>query len=482
MRRDHRSLPCLGGCNEGQAGDPVRSTRGGAPGAAKRLPMSIRHGADRQRQPVPTPGPLSREGRITPAPLSHSRFWDALSTAKTTGGERTAGYARGIAAASRAPTRARSSPTDRCRGAAAVASRGLRHGAGQRSRVFVAVSQRSRCCARAASPRPRSRLGFILFIFVLFYTDRKTGHCGNGCAEGGTSGEAGQGGTGPAPPPRCSRARSRSALCLGGHRAGAAGTCCPGAGAGRARSSGLTLAPRRAAGEAPPGTLRACHRAPPRASLRPPPAPPARGSPGEVRPAGRAATLPCRVSPPPWQDSAGSAEQPFSAAASPPELCRAVGPGGGTARGGPLPRCLPPARTSRARPGGAGGRRGCAAGLAVTIPPVPRHFVTVLAFSQSKDRAGALGTGPRCAGAGGPSGPGPRSPPPARRRTWQRGRSRDARPPAAPLHRDRPAPLCDPRVVAVWVHAGRGHAGLAHVSGSLSLGEGGRSAITSLPS
>lgn len=49
---------------------------------------------------------------------------------------------------------------------------------------------------------------------------------------------------------------------------------------------------------------------------------------------GCAVFLPSPFPPPSWQDSAGSAEQPFSAAASPPELCRAAGPGGGTARGG----------------------------------------------------------------------------------------------------------------------------------------------------
>lgn len=123
----------------------------------------------------------------------------------------------------------------------------------------------------------------------------------------------------------------------------------------------------------------------------------------------------------------------------------------------------------------------------MTIPPFPRHFVTVLAFSQSRDRAGALGTGPRCAGAGGPHGPGPRSPPPPRRRTWERGRSRDPRPPPAPSHRHRPAPLRaprtqQPRVVAGWVHAGPSHAGPAPVSGPLSPGERARSAVASLPS
>ncbi|XP_049669340.1 collagen alpha-1(I) chain-like [Accipiter gentilis] len=104
-----------------------------------------------------------------------------------------------------------------------------------------------------------------------------------------------------------------------------------------------------------------------------------------------------------------------------------------------------------------------------------------------RDRAGALGTGPRCAGAGGPHGPGPRSPPPPRRRTWERGRSRDPRPPPAPSHRHRPAPLRaprtqQPRVVAGWVHAGPSHAGPAPVSGPLSPGERARSAVASLPS
>lgn len=83
-------------------------------------------------------------------------------------------------------------------------------------------------------------------------------------------------------------------------------------------------------------------------------------------------------------------------------------------RGAPAP--LLSAGTGAPSPGGRGrGWPGYAAGLAVTIPPFPRHFVTVLAFSQSRDRAGALGTGPRCAGADAAPAPCPRSlSPPAR--------------------------------------------------------------------
>lgn len=118
-------------------------------------------------------------------------------------------------------------------------------------------------------------------------------------------------------------------------------------------------------------------------------------------------------------------------------------------------------------------RAGCAAGLAVTIPPFPRHFVTVLAFSQSRHREGALGTGPRCAGAGAAPSPvpAPTSPrPPIRAAT-----SRDARRLRVPSHRD---PRSLRRSVHTAVagrgcrnHARHGHARPAPAPGPLSPGE-----------
>lgn len=122
----------------------------------------------------------------------------------------------------------------------------------------------------------------------------------------------------------------------------------------------------------------------------------------------------------------------------------------------------------------------------MTIPPFPRHFVTVLAFSQSRHRAGALGTGPRCAGAGAPRDPCPRSIPPPPRRTWRRGWSRDARPPPAPSHRDRLASLRasgtqHSRVVTARVPAGPCHAGLAPSPGPLSPRGRCRSAVPCFP-
>ncbi|XP_069653749.1 collagen alpha-1(I) chain-like [Haliaeetus albicilla] len=259
-------------------------------------------------------------------------------------------------------------------------------------------------------------------------------------------------------------------------------------------------------GEAPPGRLRAGRRGPaaPPAPLRshrpaePPAAPRAAlppGSPGGGR--GRRGGLRRFLAVPPSPPPHGRIQRaPPSSHFLQLRLHRSSAGrrGRAAAQPGGVPRPAACRRHGRPEPGRAvpGAGRAALAGLAVTIPPFPRHFVTVLAFSQSRDRAGALGTGPRCAGAGGPHGPGPRSPPPPRRRTWERGRSRDPRPPPAPSHRLLPtgiAPLPfapprtqQPRVVADWVHAGPSHAGPAPVSGPLSPGERARSAVTSLPS
>lgn len=189
----------------------------------------------------------------------------------------------------------------------------------------------------------------------------------------------------------------RSRRCLGGHRAGAAGTALR---AGRDQGK-LPRALRTPQVKPHTGHGGLCSGPAALRNLRPSPAPPAPGLPGG---GGRRGGLRRFLAVPPHHGRIQRAPpsshflQLLLHQSSGGRRDRAVA----QPRGPPGP--LPSAGTGAPSPGGRGrGWPGYAAGLAVTIPPFPRHFVTVLAFSQSRDRAGALGTGPRCAGAEAPA-------------------------------------------------------------------------------
>lgn len=109
----------------------------------------------------------------------------------------------------------------------------------------------------------------------------------------------------------------------------------------------------------------------------------------------------------------------------------------------------------------------------MTIPPFPRHFVTVLAFSQSKRQSGSLGNRPPlCRGTRlrrpvVPLPPAPAEPNLAAGPVPGRPAAAGFFPPGSPAALRAPRTQ-QPRVVAVWIHAGHTHEGLAPGSEPLS--------------
>lgn len=213
-----------------------------------------------------------------------------------------------------------------------------------------------------------------------------------------------------------------------------AGTCfpCPRPAAGEARAGGSVRTP----GSAP---------AVPRAPDRPLAA--YRGHRG-ARPPWRAVPpLSRRPPPPPRQDSAGSAEQPFSAAAAAPEPSRAARASSGTSRGVPAPRCRfrngrPELRRVLPEPGGL--RRGAGRDNPTLSPP----FCYRAGVFPKQTQRGSLGNGtPLCRGGRCPQ-PGPGSHLPAAPHPCGHVPGRPAAPSSFPPGSPLPSALC--------AHSGRG--------------------------
>lgn len=245
-----------------------------------------------------------------------------------------------------------------------------------------------------AAPRPRCRPGFYFIYFIFFLSN----------------------GAGERPPPGSGRER----------RAFGPPVCdsCPPPRPARARRA--PAPPQVRPGREAPYGLRAPLR-PPR-GLPTAPSPPTAGTGGRGRRGG-----PCRrflavpPTPPPRQDSAGSAEQPFSAAAAAPEPSRAARASGGTSRGVPAPRCRfrngrPELR--RVPPGPGGLRRGAGRDNPTLSPP----FCYRAGVFPKQTQSGSLGNGPPLCRGGrcpqpGPGPPSPRGPAPVRTRPGTPGGS-----------------------------------------------------------